>query len=35
MTVTAEVVPVALELSTEELVLGASYGLPAEAGERS
>ena len=33
VTVLAEVVPVALELSTEELVLKPSFGLPAEAGE--
>jgi hypothetical protein len=32
VTVVAEVVAVALELSTEELVLYPSYGMPAEAG---
>ena len=32
VTVLAEVVPVALELSMEELVLKPSYGLPSDAG---
>ena len=32
VTVLAEVVPVDLELSTEDLVLKPSYGLPADAG---
>lgn len=35
VTVVAEVVAVALELSTEELVLHPSYGMPAEAGKFS
>lgn len=35
VTVVAEVVAVALELSTEELVLYPSYGMPAEAGKFS
>ncbi|KAL3884217.1 hypothetical protein ACJMK2_030436, partial [Sinanodonta woodiana] len=34
VTVTAEVLPVALELSTEELVLTPTHGLPVEAGFR-
>ncbi len=34
MTVFAEVVPVNLELSSDELILEPSYGLPAEAGIR-
>ncbi|XP_071134806.1 cilia- and flagella-associated protein 47-like isoform X3 [Mytilus edulis] len=34
VTVIAEVVPVSLKLSTDELILGASFGLPAEAGFR-
>ena len=33
VTVTAEVVPVGLELSTENLILKPSPGLPSEAGE--
>ena len=33
VTVLAEVVPVDLELSTDELVLKPSYGLPADAGK--
>jgi hypothetical protein len=33
VTVLAEVVPVALELSTDELVLKPSFGLPSDAGE--
>ena len=33
VTVVAEVVAVSLELSTEELVLFPSYGMPAEAGQ--
>lgn len=35
VTVVAEVVAVSLELSTEELVLYPSYGMPAEAGENA
>lgn len=34
MTVVAEVVPVALELSSDELVLKPSFGLPSDAGFR-
>lgn len=33
VTVLAEVVPVALELSTDELVLKPSFGLPSDAGK--